>query len=226
MPIWKCVNAVNFFAFIAPLAPLREKSLILQLQRHSMIAIDNKLISEDIKDKHFVCDLAKCKGACCVEGDSGAPIDMDEMEIMEDETFLEAVFPYLTMEGREAIKNNGPFYLDEDAGEMKVTLKNDHACAFVNYKNGTTYCGIEKAWMDKKVAFRKPVSCHLYPIRIQSFPEYDAVNYESWDICNPACSHGESLQVPVYKFTKEALIRKYGAEFYDKLEATIQHLEQ
>jgi hypothetical protein len=191
-----------------------------------MIVIDNKLISDDIKDKLFVCDLAKCKGACCVEGDSGAPIDMDEMEILEDEDFLKTVFPYITEEGRKAIEEKGPFYLDEEVGEMKVTLKDDDACAFVNYKNGIAHCGIEKAWMDKKVAFRKPVSCHLYPIRIQSFPEYDAVNYESWDICSPACSHGESLKVPVYKFTKEALIRKYGAEFYEKLEATIEHLEK
>lgn len=190
-----------------------------------MIVIDNKLISDDIKDKHFVCDLAKCKGACCVEGDSGAPIDIDEMEIMEDEQFLETVFPYLTDEGRKAIENQGPFYLDEEVGEMKVTLKNDNACAFVNYKNGNTYCGIEKAWLEKKVSFRKPVSCHLYPIRIEKYEAYDAVNYEQWDICNPACSHGESLQVPIYKFTKEALIRKYGENFYAELEATIQHME-
>ncbi len=191
-----------------------------------MIVIDDKIISEDLKDKHFVCDLAKCKGACCVEGDSGAPIDIDEMEILEDETFLEAVSPYLTQNGRDAIAANGPFYLDEEVGEMKVTLKDDNACAFVNYKNGTTYCGIEKAWMDKKVDFRKPVSCHLYPIRIQSFPEYDAVNYETWDICKPACSHGQELQVPVYKFAKAALIRKYGESFYENLEATIAHLEK
>jgi len=190
-----------------------------------MIVIDNKLISDDIKDKHFVCDLAKCKGACCVEGDSGAPIDIDEMEIMEDEQFLETVFPYLTQEGREAIETKGPFYLDEEVGEMKVTLKKDDACAFVNYKNGTTYCGIEKAWLEKKVDFRKPVSCHLYPIRIEKYEAYDAVNYEQWDICNPACSHGESLQVPIYKFTKEALIRKYGADFYQELEATIHHMD-
>lgn len=191
-----------------------------------MIAIDDKLISEDIKDKHFVCDLAKCKGACCVEGDSGAPLEFDELDILEDEDFLAAVAPYLTKEGLQAIDENGPFYLDEEVGQMKVILKEDKACAFVNYKNGIAYCGIEKAWMDKKISFRKPISCHLYPIRIQKFEDYDAVNYESWEICNPACSHGESLQVPVYKFTKEALIRKYGVDFYAQLEATIAHLEK
>jgi hypothetical protein len=190
-----------------------------------MIAIDNKLISEDIKDKLFVCDIAKCKGACCVEGDSGAPLDINEKEILEDEAFLEAVFPYITEEGKQTILEKGPSYFDEASGELKVTLKDDDACAFVNYKNGIAHCGIERAWLDKKIDFRKPVSCHLYPIRIQSFPEYDAVNYETWDICSPACSHGESLKVPIYKFTKEALIRKYGEEFYEKLEATIEYLE-
>lgn len=191
-----------------------------------MIVIDDKLVSDDIKDKHFVCNLAKCKGACCVEGDSGAPIDIDEMEIMEDEQFLETVFPYITEEGKKAIEENAPFYLDEEVGEMKVTLKNDNACAFVNYKNGTTYCGIEKAWLDKKVDFRKPVSCHLYPIRIEKYAAYDAVNYEKWEICNDACAHGEELQIPIYKFTKEALIRKYGADFYTQLEETIKYMEK
>lgn len=191
-----------------------------------MIAIDNKLISDDIKDKHFVCDLAKCKGACCVEGDSGAPLEFDELDVMEDEFLLEQVKPYLTQEGIDAIENNGPFYLDEEDGVMKVSLKSDNACAFANYKNGTAYCGIEKAWLDKKIDFRKPVSCHLYPIRIQSYPEYDALNYEEWDICSPACTNGSKLQVPIYKFCKEALIRKYDIDFYEKLETTIKHLEK
>ncbi|MFT4970610.1 MAG: hypothetical protein ACI9O4_002371 [Chitinophagales bacterium] len=190
-----------------------------------MIAIDDKLISEDIMDKFFVCDLAKCKGACCVEGDSGAPLEFDELDILEDKELLANVAPYLTDAGLKALEEKGPFYLDEEVGQMKVTLKDDDACAFVNYKNGIAYCGIEKAWIDKKIDFRKPVSCHLYPIRIQKFEEYDAVNYESWKICSPACSHGEELQVPVYQFAKEALLRKYGPDFYEKLEATIQHLK-
>ncbi|MCD8528442.1 MAG: DUF3109 family protein [Chitinophagales bacterium] len=191
-----------------------------------MLAIDNTLLSDDIKNQHFVCDLAKCKGACCVEGDSGAPIDIDEMEIMEDEHFLKTVFPYLTQEGKDAIQNQGPFYLDKEVGEMKVTLKNDNACAFVNYKNGITYCGIERAWLDKKIDFRKPISCHLYPIRIKKYPDYDALNYEEWDICKDACTHGDALKIPLYKFAKEALIRKYGKEYYEKLEATIAYLDK
>ena len=190
-----------------------------------MIAIDNKLISEELKDKHFVCDLAKCKGACCVEGDSGAPIEFDEMDILEDEDFLKEVSPYITPEGLKAIEGNGAFYLDEEVGQIKVSLKEDDACAFVNYKNGIAYCGIEKAWLDKKISFRKPISCHLYPIRIQTLSEYEAVNYEQWDICSPACSHGEALNIPVYQFAKSALVRKYGADFYDQLAATFKHLE-
>lgn len=191
-----------------------------------MIAIDNILISEEVKDEFFACDLAKCKGACCVEGDSGAPLEFDELDILEDEDFLHAVSPYLTEEGRTAIAAQGPFYLDEEVGQMKVSLKDDMACAFVNYSKGIAYCGIEKAWRDKKVAFRKPVSCHLYPIRIQKFAEFEAVNYERWDICNPACANGKASQTTVYQFAKEALIRKYGEEFYAKLEATIAHIEK
>ena len=191
-----------------------------------MIAIDNILISEEIKDEFFACDLAKCKGACCVEGDSGAPLEFDELDILEDESFLENVSPYLTEEGRKAISDNGPFYLDEEVGQMKVSLKNDQACAFVNYTKGIAYCGIEKAWRDGKIDFRKPVSCHLYPIRIQKLGEFEAVNYERWDICNPACTNGKVSQTPVYKFAKDALVRKYGEEFYVKLEATIRHMKK
>lgn len=189
-----------------------------------MIIIDDKIISEDIKDQYFTCDLAKCKGACCVEGDSGAPLDFDELDILEDEKLLAKVFPYLTTEGKKSIEEKGPFYLDEEDGVMKVVLKEDKACAFVNYKNGIAYCGIEKAWLDKKIDFRKPVSCHLYPIRIKKNEHFEAVNYEEWNICRPACEKGKETKLAVYKFAKQALIRKYGEEFYAQLEATITHL--
>lgn len=188
-----------------------------------MIAIDNKIISEELKDKHFVCNLAACKGACCVEGDGGAPLDFDELDIIED--ILEDVKPYLTPEGIEAIEKHGPFDLDKEDGIMKTTLVDGKACAFVNYKNGITYCGIEKAWQEKKIDFRKPVSCHLYPVRITKLNDMDALNYEQWNICNPACKHGEELKIPIYKFAKEALIRKYGEDFYNTLEATINFME-
>ena len=189
-----------------------------------MIAIDNKIISEELKDKHFVCNLAACKGACCVEGDGGAPIELDEMDEMEE--IQEKVKSYLTPEGIEAIEKQGPFVLDKEDGIMKTPLVNGKACAYVNYKNGITYCGIEKAWQEKKIDFRKPISCHLYPVRITKLQDMDALNYEQWDICNPACVHGENLKVPIYKFTKEALIRKYGEAFYQTLEATIAFMEK
>lgn len=189
-----------------------------------MIIIDDKIVSEDVAKEYFACDLAKCKGACCVEGDSGAPLELDELDVIED--LVDKVKPYLTKEGIDVIEKDGPFYLDKEDGTMKTSLINGGACVFINYKNGIAYCGIEKAWLDKKVSFRKPVSCHLYPIRIEKLHDYEALNYEEWDICKPACSNGKELKIPIYKFAKNAIIRKYGEEFFRKLEATIEHLEK
>jgi hypothetical protein len=190
-----------------------------------MIIIDDKIVSEELKDKHFVCNLSACKGACCVEGDSGAPLDFDELDVMEN--IYEKVKSYITQEGIAAIENQGHFILDNEDGVMKTPLiEGTGACAYVNYKNGTAYCGIERAWIDKKIDFRKPVSCHLYPVRITKHKDFEAVNYERWDICNPACSQGDELKVPIYKFVKEALIRKYGEDFYAALEASIKFSEE
>ena len=190
-----------------------------------MIVIGNKIISEEIKDKEFVCNLAACKGACCVEGDGGAPIELDEMEDMEE--IYEKVKPFLTPEGIDAIEKQGPFVLEKEDGIMKTPLVKNKACAYVNYKDGITYCGIEKAWMEKKIDFRKPVSCHLYPIRISKLNNgMEAINFEQWDICSPACENGANLKIPVYQFTKNALIRKYGEEFYNALEATVKFMEK
>lgn len=187
-----------------------------------MIVIDDKIVSEELKTKHFVCNLSACKGACCVEGDSGAPLDFDEIDVMEN--IYEKVKPYITQEGITAIENQGNFILDKEDGVMKTPLiEGTGACAYVNYKNGIAHCGIERAWLDKKIEFRKPVSCHLYPVRITKHKDFEAVNYERWDICNPACSQGAELKVPIYKFVKEALIRKYGEEFYAALEASFQY---
>lgn len=189
-----------------------------------MIAIDDKLISSELADVKFVCDLAKCKGACCVEGDSGAPLDFDELDQIEDN--YDIIQEYITEEGRSAIEEQGHFVLDKSDGTIKTTLVANKACAYVNYKNGVTYCGIEKAWLDKKIAFRKPVSCHLYPVRITQHDGFEAVNYEEWDICSPACKNGAQLKVPVYQFVKQALIRKYGKEFYKKLEGAVSFMNK
>lgn len=187
-----------------------------------MIAIDKTLISEDILEKEFVCDLSKCKGACCVEGDAGAPLEDDEVIKLEE--IFEDVKPYLRKEGVEAIEAQGTSIQDPVDGEWVTPLVNGAECAYVIFdKNGTTKCGIEKAWEEGAVDWRKPVSCHLYPIRVTSYSSYDAVNYHKWQICSDACSLGAQLKVPVYKFTKDALIRKYGQEWFDQLDEVAQN---
>ncbi len=181
-----------------------------------MIAIEDKLISDDLKEKHFICDLNACKGACCVEGDGGAPLEKKELEQLK--SIFEKVKPYLTVEGIATIEEFGSFVYDEKEDSYSTTLINGKACAFVNYENGISFCGIEKAYKDKKIDFKKPISCHLYPIRVTKHATYEALNYEKWDICKAACIKGALKKVPVYKFLKEPLIRKYGKEFYKALE--------
>lgn len=188
-----------------------------------MIAIKNSLVSEDIISRQFVCDLSKCKGACCVEGDAGAPVEEAEVHILEE--IYDEVKPYLRKEGVEAIEKQGAFVVGDD-GEYETPLVNGHECAYVVFdESGTTLCGIEKAYNEGKIDFKKPVSCHLYPIRITSYKEYDAVNYHKWQICSDACSLGEQLKVPVYKFVKDGLVRKYGQGWYDELDLVYKNLK-
>lgn len=181
-----------------------------------IIEIDKKLVSSELKDVHFICDLSVCKGACCVEGDNGAPVAEDELEIMDN--LLEKVRPYLTAEGIAAIEKDGAYIYDEEEQEYGTTLIDGKACAFINYEKGIAVCGIEKAYNDGVVDFKKPISCHLYPIRVTKLGEYDALNYEKWDICSAACVKGKQEKLPVYKFLKEPLVRKYGVAFYDALD--------
>lgn len=182
-----------------------------------MIAIDNTLISEDLLDKKFVCDLNACKGACCVAGDSGAPLDKEELPVLE--SVLESVKPYMVKKGIKAIEKHGSYVIDSD-GDYTTTLVSDGAeCAFVYFdENKIAKCAIEKAYLDGKIKWQKPISCHLYPVRITKHKSYDAVNYDKWVICKPACECGEKLDVPVYKFLKTPLIRKYGKDWYKQLE--------
>ncbi|MEQ9422854.1 MAG: DUF3109 family protein [Cyclobacteriaceae bacterium] len=185
-----------------------------------MILINDTVISDDIKDQFFVCDLDKCKGACCVEGDLGAPLEKDELEQLEKS--YKKVKPYLSEEGIAAIEKQGLFILDEE-GDYSTTTIGGKECAFAIYdEKGILKCGIEQAYFDGKTKFRKPVSCHLYPIRITKYDHYDALNYDRWHICNAACKLGDKLGVPVYKFLKEALIRKYGEDWYAELEDEIE----
>ncbi len=185
-----------------------------------MIKVGEVLVSDDIKTVEFVCHLEKCKGACCVEGDLGAPLEEDELPIMHQ--IQDAVAPYLTPEGKAAIAAQGPYILDED-GDFSTPTIAGKECAYAHYDTkGILKCGIEQAYLDGKVLFRKPISCHLYPIRITKKKGFEAVNYHKWGICADACKLGRSLEVPLYKFLKDPLVRKYGEGWYTDLVKAIE----
>jgi len=189
-----------------------------------MIIIGDKIVSDDLVEKDFVCNLSACKGNCCVLGDEGPALEEEEVGILDD--IYEDVKDFITPEGREAIETNGTHTMN-DKGELSAALIEGKACAFVQYdKKGIALCGIELAHKAGKTDFLKPVSCQLYPIRISKYEDFDAVNYERWDICNPACTLGKELQMPVYRFLKAGLVRKYGQDFYEELEAAAQHLQK
>ncbi len=179
-----------------------------------MIQVGNKIIAVDVFKKEFICDLNSCKGACCVEGDSGAPLIQKEKEILE--AVYEKIKPYMRAEGILAVKKQGIAVYDED-GDLTTPLVNNKECAFVFYESGVAKCAIEKAYINNKTDFKKPMSCHLFPIRIQEYRDFDAVNYEDIKICKSACVFGKKMKVPVYVFLKEPLIRKYGEEWYAEL---------
>ncbi|MGA9212688.1 DUF3109 family protein [Kaistella sp.] len=181
-----------------------------------MIQIDDKLISEDIFAEEFVCNLSKCKGACCVEGDVGAPLDKNETLILE--RIFEQVKPYLRPEGVKAIEEQGTWVLDPSDNDYVTPMVEGKECAYVIFdEKGITKCGIEKAYEDGAVDWQKPISCHLYPIRVDEYRTFTALNYHKWEICSDACSLGKELKVPIYKFVKTPLIRKYGEEWYQTL---------
>lgn len=185
-----------------------------------MILIENTVISDDIAEKFFVCDLIKCKGACCVEGDLGAPLEESELTLMDE--VYEQVKPYLSPEGIKVIEEQGKYVKDWE-GDFSTPVIEGRECAFAIYdQKRILKCGIEQAYFDGKISFRKPISCHLYPIRITKYDDYDALNYDRWHICSDACSHGEALGVEIYKFLKEPLIRKYGQKWYNDLEQDIE----
>ncbi|GAB2500608.1 MAG: DUF3109 family protein [Cytophagales bacterium] len=181
-----------------------------------MILVGNAVLSQDIKENFFVCDLLACKGACCVEGDAGAPLEEEETKILEE--IYPQVKPYLSEEGIKVIESQGTWVIDKDGDKGTPTIGDNRECAYAIYdQKGILKCGIEQAYLDGKVSFKKPISCHLYPIRITKYDQFDAVNYDRWEICDPACNLGQSLQVPLYRFLKDALIRKYGEAWYEQL---------
>lgn len=186
-----------------------------------MILVGQAVISDDVKENFFVCDLEKCKGACCVEGDAGAPLADEETAILDD--IYPQIKNYLTEEGIEAIEREGTWVRDWDGEKVTPTIGNNGACAYaLTDERGILKCGIEQAYLDGKITYKKPISCHLYPIRITKYDDFDALNYDRWDICSAACVLGNRLGVPVYKFLKEPLIRKYGEDWYAEL---VQEIE-
>ncbi|EON77212.1 hypothetical protein ADIS_2292 [Lunatimonas lonarensis] len=189
-----------------------------------MILVENAVISDDIKEHFFVCDLTKCKGACCVEGDAGAPLEEEEIPVLEQE--YENIRPFLSEEGKEAIRKQGVWAIDQEGEKGTTTIGNNGACAFsLTDEKGVLSCGIEQAYLAGKTTFRKPISCHLYPIRVKMYDQYEALNYDRWDICDAACALGKQLGVPLYRFLKDALIRKYGEEWYAQLVEEIEGKE-
>lgn len=188
-----------------------------------MFQVGKTLVSEEILEKEFACNLSACKGACCVAGDAGAPLEKGE------EQKLKEVYPivkkYMRQEGIQAIEEQGAHVTsDFEAEELETPLVNGKECAYVFFdEKQTALCSIEAAFRNNEIDWKKPVSCELYPIRVRHYSEFSAINYDQWDICSPACELGKSLEVPVYKFTKNALIRKFGSDWYKELELVAEH---
>lgn len=181
-----------------------------------MIQIGNTLVSDDLLTESFVCDLNACKGACCVEGEYGAPLTQDEAD--ELARLQNQIAPYLSEEGKAALADQGAWVTGED-GELETPLMPTGHCAYViEDADKKLKCGLETVHQEGVLSFKKPLSCHLYPVRVQQYSSFEAVNYHRWDICGAACALGSSLKVKVYVFVKEALVCKFGEEWYAALE--------
>jgi hypothetical protein len=188
-----------------------------------MIQIGSSIVSLDIIEKEFVCDITKCKGICCIEGDSGAPINDDEIAVITKH--LDKILPFLSTQNKNILKKNGVFYIDEE-GEKVTTLVNNAECAFVVNEGGILSCAIEQAWKQGLVPIPKPISCHLYPIRCRQYRDFEGLNYDTWHICKDAVCKGKNEKVKVYQFLKTSLIRKYGENWYQELEAVALQWER
>lgn len=181
-----------------------------------MIEHRGTLISEDLFEERFVCDLNACKGACCVEGESGAPLEEEEAALIAE--LWPKIKPYIPESGQRAVAGSGTSVIDSDGDRVTPLVDGHKECAFTVFEKGVALCGIEKAWKDGAIPFRKPISCHLYPIRIAKLKFHDGLNYHRWHLCEPACACGAKLGVPVFRFLKDALVRRYGQVWYAELE--------
>ena len=189
-----------------------------------MVQIEDVVVSLDVFREKFICNLDACKGQCCIEGDAGAPLE--EEEVAELEKVLPVIWDQLSPQAREIIDRQGVCYTDQD-GDLVTSIVNGKDCVFTCYdEKGCCYCAIEKAYRDGKVDFYKPVSCHLYPIRVGNYGPYKAVNYHRWDVCKAAVILGQKENVPVYKFLKEPLIRKFGEAWYNEMESVAEELRK
>ena len=188
---------------------------MLNFIKKLLISIDNTLVSDEIISEEFVCNISKCKGECCVAGEAGAPLEKDEVTFLEKN--YSKIKPFLNKKGIKSIESQGVFVKGLD-GDLETPLVEGKECAYTVFSDsGVASCGIEKAYQQGVISFQKPISCHLYPVRVQNYESMTAVNYHSWSICSDACSLGESLKIPVYVFVKTALIRKFGEKWYSEL---------
>jgi hypothetical protein len=185
-----------------------------------MIVVENTIISDIITEKHFCCDITKCQGACCIEGDAGAPLESKEVDYLI--SHFEKIKPYMTVSAVSVVEDSGVFDYDSE-GNYVTPLLNNKECVFLYYEDKIAKCCIEKAFFEKKINFQKPVSCHLYPIRITEYTEFKAINYHQWHICDAAIPNGKKTNLLIYQFLKEPLIRKFGKKWYKKLEKEIEN---
>lgn len=188
-----------------------------------MFQLGKTIVSEDIIENEFVCNLTACKGACCVDGDAGAPLTKEETAILD--TIYPKIKHLLREEGKNTIEESNKTWVEGDFQEYETPLVEHKECAYVIFDNDKALCGIEKAHNLGLIPFKKPISCHLYPIRIKEFSQFIAINYDKWHICSPACDLGKELSVPVYQFLKEPLIRKFGIEWYNELEKVASEIK-
>lgn len=189
-----------------------------------MVQIGDIIVSLDVFREKFMCDLQVCKGICCVEGDAGAPVEAEEVEKLKET--LPAIWNELSPEARTVIEKQGIVYTDRD-GDLVTSIVNGKDCVFTCYdEKGCCCCTIERAFRNGLCSFYKPISCHLYPIRVSNCGPYKALNYNRWDVCKSAVQLGEKENLPVYKFLKEPLIRKFGKEWYEEMELVAKELEK
>lgn len=180
-----------------------------------ILQVGNVLVSPDVFTQKFCCDLDKCKGQCCIEGDAGAPVTLEE--IGELENALDTVWPDISASAQSVIDKHGVAYTDAE-GDLVTSIVNGKDCVFTCYEGKTCLCALEKAFRNHKTKFVKPISCALYPIREKKFSEnLYGINYHQWSVCKDAVAKGKELNLPVYKFLKNPLIRRFGKEWYDEL---------